>query len=133
MKRVFGVKKEKVPPPSIQDATERINKRGDTVDEKLKKLDVELARYREQIKRTRPGPAQEAVKARAMRILKQKRMSRQYYLPDYLMALLRFCTKCLPCDMVQRYRSKAICITEQANNFSRAMPKNCLWAFAVLR
>ncbi|XP_039024768.1 vacuolar protein sorting-associated protein 60.1-like isoform X1 [Hibiscus syriacus] len=74
MKRVFGVKKDNEPPPSIQDASDRINKRGDTVDEKLKKLDAELSRYKEQIKSTRPGPAQEALKARAMRVLKQKRM-----------------------------------------------------------
>ncbi|KAG8493388.1 hypothetical protein CXB51_010804 [Gossypium anomalum] len=74
MKRVFGVKKDKEPPPSIQDATDRISKRGDTVDEKLKKLDAELSRYKEQIKKTRPGPAQEALKSRAMRVLKQKRM-----------------------------------------------------------
>lgn len=52
----------------------QINKRGETVDEKIKKLDTELARYKEQIKKTRPGPAQEAVKARAMRVLKQRRM-----------------------------------------------------------
>lgn len=44
------------------------------MDEKIKKLDAELTRYREQLKKTRPGPAQEAIKARAMRILKQKRM-----------------------------------------------------------
>ncbi|WOL01769.1 charged multivesicular body protein 5-like [Canna indica] len=74
MRRVFGAKKNKEPPPTIQDATDRINKRGETVDEKIKKLDAELARYKEQIKKTRPGPAQEAVKARAMRVLKQKRM-----------------------------------------------------------
>ncbi|XP_008791033.1 vacuolar protein sorting-associated protein 60.1-like [Phoenix dactylifera] len=74
MRRVFGASKKKDPPPSIQDATDKINKRGDTVDEKIKKLDAELARYKEQIKKTRPGPAQEAVKARAMRVLKQKRM-----------------------------------------------------------
>lgn len=74
MHRIFGVKKQKDPPPSVQDASDRINKRGDTVDEKIKKLDAELARYKEQIKKTRPGPAQEAVKARAMRVLKQKRM-----------------------------------------------------------
>ncbi|XP_059628529.1 vacuolar protein sorting-associated protein 60.2-like [Cornus florida] len=74
MKRVFGVKKEKQPPPSVQDTSDRINKRGETVDEKIKKLDAELARFREQIKKTRPGPAQEAVKARAMRVLKQKRI-----------------------------------------------------------
>ncbi|KAF7820449.1 vacuolar protein sorting-associated protein 60.2 [Senna tora] len=53
---------------------EVITKRGDTVEDKIKKLDVELSRYKEQIKKTRPGPAQEAVKARAMRVLKQKRM-----------------------------------------------------------
>lgn len=74
MRRVFGVKKDKEPPPSLNDATDRINKRGETVDEKIKRLDGELARYKEQIKKTRPGPAQEAVKARAMRVLKQKRM-----------------------------------------------------------
>lgn len=74
MKKIFGVKKEKEPPPSINDASDRINKRGETVDDKIKKLDAELSRYKEQIKRTRPGPAQEAVKARAMRVLKQKRM-----------------------------------------------------------
>jgi charged multivesicular body protein 5 len=104
MKKIFGAKKNKDPPPSIQDATDRvcqsnpllncvlcfsflrqglisslappdqISKRGDTVDEKIKKLDAELARYKEQIKKTRPGPAQEAVKARAMRVLKQRRM-----------------------------------------------------------
>ncbi|CAH1446375.1 unnamed protein product [Lactuca virosa] len=74
MKRVFGVKKDKEPPPSLNEASDRINKRGESVDEKIKQLDGELARYKEQIKRTRPGPTQEAVKARAMRILKQKRM-----------------------------------------------------------
>ncbi|KAG6680452.1 hypothetical protein I3842_13G043700 [Carya illinoinensis] len=74
MKKIFGVKKDKEPPPSINDATDRISKRGETVDEKIKKLDAELSRYKEQIKKTRPGPAQEAIKARAMRVLKQKRM-----------------------------------------------------------
>nr|XP_043632379.1 vacuolar protein sorting-associated protein 60.2-like [Erigeron canadensis] len=74
MRRVFGAKKDKEPPPSLNDASDRINKRGESVDEKIKRLDGELARYKEQIKKTRPGPAQEAVKARAMRVLKQKRM-----------------------------------------------------------
>lgn len=44
------------------------------MEDKVKRLDVELIKYKEQIKRTRPGPAQEAVKARAMRVLKQKKM-----------------------------------------------------------
>ncbi|KAG9133388.1 hypothetical protein Leryth_021698 [Lithospermum erythrorhizon] len=35
---------------------------------------IKNTKYKEQIKKTRPGPALEAVKARAMRVLKQKRM-----------------------------------------------------------
>ncbi|KAF0914593.1 hypothetical protein E2562_030666 [Oryza meyeriana var. granulata] len=78
MKKIFGSKKNQEPPPSIQDATDRISKRGDSVDEKIKKLDAELARYKDQIKKTSPSPAQEPIKARAMRLLKQRRM----YLPN---------------------------------------------------
>ncbi|OIW01737.1 hypothetical protein TanjilG_03875 [Lupinus angustifolius] len=74
MKSVFGGKKNNDLPPSIQDASNNITKRGDTVEEKIKKLHAELNRYKEQIKKTRPGPAQEAVKARAMRVLRQKRI-----------------------------------------------------------
>lgn len=74
MKRLFGASKEKAPPPTVEDASNRINKRGESVDEKIKKLDAELVKYREQIKKTRPGPAQEALKSRAMRILKQRKL-----------------------------------------------------------
>lgn len=51
----------------------QINKRGESVEDKVKRLDAELCKYKDQIKRT-PGPAQEAIKARAMRVLKQKKM-----------------------------------------------------------
>lgn len=44
------------------------------MDEKIKKLDEEVARYKEQIRKARPGPSQEAIKARAIRLLKHKRM-----------------------------------------------------------
>lgn len=67
----------------------QINKRGETVDEKIRKLDTELARYREQIKKTRPGPAQDAIKARAMRVLKQRKMYDIFSLSLYLW------TKCM--------------------------------------
>jgi uncharacterized membrane protein len=66
----------------------QINKRGDTVDEKIRKLDAELVKYKEQIKRTRPGPAQEAVKARAMRLLKQKKMCVCCWFLTYLYLLI---------------------------------------------
>ncbi|XP_031384262.1 vacuolar protein sorting-associated protein 60.2-like isoform X2 [Punica granatum] len=77
MKRVFGVNKEKEKQPpltSIEEASNRSTKRGESVDEKIRKLDAALTRYKEQIKRTRPGPAREAIKARALRALKQKRI-----------------------------------------------------------
>ncbi|KAF8005647.1 hypothetical protein BT93_K0051 [Corymbia citriodora subsp. variegata] len=73
MERAFSAKKEKEPASSVQDASDRMTRRGETIDDKIKKLDAELSRYKEQIKKMRPGPAQEAKKARAMRILKQKR------------------------------------------------------------
>lgn len=40
----------------------------------MKKLDRELFEIREQMKKTRPGPAQNALKQKALRILKQKKM-----------------------------------------------------------
>eukprot|EP00850_Spirogloea_muscicola_P000857 SM000003S11102 [mRNA] locus=s3:941777:943501:+ [translate_table: standard] len=73
MRRVFGVKKEKAPPPTVEEANERLFKRGETVDDKIRKLDAQLAVCRETIKRAR-GPAQDAAKRRALNLLKQKRM-----------------------------------------------------------
>lgn len=74
MKRIFGAKKDKEPKPTLEDAAARITTRGDTLDEKIRKLEVELLRHRDQIKRTRPGAAQEAAKARALRVLRQKKL-----------------------------------------------------------
>lgn len=76
MKRLFSFKKKKAapPPPSVEEASEKMNKRGDVINEKIKKLDAELCIYKEQLKSTRPGPSQNAIKARAMRVLKQKKM-----------------------------------------------------------
>ncbi|KAH0892193.1 hypothetical protein HID58_054622 [Brassica napus] len=48
--------------------------RGESVEDKIKKLGVELCKYREHIQKTRSGPVQQALKARAMRLLKQKKM-----------------------------------------------------------
>ena len=51
-----------------------MEKRGDTLDTKIQKLDKELARYTDQLKKMKPGPAKQAVQKRAMGILKQKKM-----------------------------------------------------------
>lgn len=127
MKRLFGAKKDKPPPPSIDDVTGsvrgtpvptldpragpphpgsrvvavsprltlltflssrvlrpdvplpprsilQLDKRGTTIDDKIKRLDLELAKHREIIKKARTPAAQEAAKRRALTVLKQKRM-----------------------------------------------------------
>ena len=46
-----------------------------TLGDKIKKLDQELFTYREQMKKMRPGtPAHNALKQKALRVLKQKKM-----------------------------------------------------------
>eukprot|EP00884_Botryococcus_braunii_P019896 jgi/Botrbrau1/6590/Bobra.0189s0017.1 len=74
MKRIFGQKKEKPPAPTIEEASARLTTRGDTLDEKIRKLDAQLIQHREAIRKARPGPAQDAAKRRALGVLKQKRL-----------------------------------------------------------
>ena len=40
----------------------------------MRKLDAELVKYKEQMKKMREGPAKEAVKQKALRVLKQKKL-----------------------------------------------------------
>mmetsp|Transcript_4534 Transcript_4534/g.8966 ORF Transcript_4534/g.8966 Transcript_4534/m.8966 type:complete len:199 (+) Transcript_4534:579-1175(+) len=51
-----------------------MDKRGESLDQKIMKLDKELARYTEQMKKMKPGPAKQSVQKRAVAILKQKKM-----------------------------------------------------------
>ena len=70
MPRAFQVLTSPHPPP----AHPQLDKRGATLDDKIKRLDAELAKHRDLIRRARPGPAQEAAKRRALTVLKQKRL-----------------------------------------------------------
>lgn len=74
MKRLFGGKKPTIPAPTMDEAVDKLNTRGDSLDEKIRKLDEQLAKHKDIIKKTRPGPAQEAAKRRALVVLKQKRL-----------------------------------------------------------
>jgi charged multivesicular body protein 5 len=74
MDRLFGKPKEKAPRPTLQDASETMEKRGERQDDRIMKLDKELARYTQQLKTMKPGPAKQQVQKRAMAILKQKKM-----------------------------------------------------------
>jgi len=74
MKRIFGSSKPTTPAISLEDATKKVDSRVEGLDVKIKKLDAELVGYREQLKKTKPGPAQNGIRQRAMRTLKQKKM-----------------------------------------------------------
>lgn len=74
MNRIFGQSKPAAPKATLGDATASMEKRGDTLDQKIMKLDKELARYTDQMKKMKPGPAKTSVQKRALVILKQKKM-----------------------------------------------------------
>ncbi|KIY49410.1 hypothetical protein FISHEDRAFT_65401 [Fistulina hepatica ATCC 64428] len=74
MNRIFGTSSSKKPKPSLQDAIAATDARAASLEVKIKKLDGELARYKEQMSKLRPGPGKNAIQQRALRTLKQKRM-----------------------------------------------------------
>lgn len=77
MKRIFGAKKEQPNAPTLEEATDNLTKRGDVLDEKIRKLDEQLLKHRDNIRKTRPGPAQQAAQQRAMAVLRQKKQYEQ--------------------------------------------------------
>jgi hypothetical protein len=68
MRRIFGAPKKKEPPPTLEQAGANLDSRGTRIDEQIKKLDQQLMQFKDQIKKTRPGPAQEALKRRALTV-----------------------------------------------------------------
>ena len=80
MRRLFGRSDKptaaaaaEAPPPTLEDASTRLEKRGDVIDGRIKKIDDDLLGLRKQILASR-GPTQERLKQRAMQLLKQKKM-----------------------------------------------------------
>ena len=53
MRRIFGARKAKAPAPSLGDASQRLDERTTALDEKIRKLDIELAGYKEKLKKAR--------------------------------------------------------------------------------
>lgn len=74
MNRLFGRAKPKEPPPSLTDCIAGVDSRADTAEKKIAKLDAELKKYKDQMVKMREGPAKNAVKAKALRVLKQRKM-----------------------------------------------------------
>jgi len=75
MNRIFGSSSSsRKPRPTLQDAISSTDTRVASIEVKVKKLDGELVRYKEQMAKLRNGPGKDAVQQRALRTLKQKRM-----------------------------------------------------------
>lgn len=73
MNRLFGKGNPKAPPPNLGDAIANVDSRADSIDKKIAKLEAELVKYKDQMKKMREGPAKNAVKGKALRVLKQKK------------------------------------------------------------
>lgn len=74
MNRLFGRGKPKEPPPNLTDCISNVDSRSESIEKKIAKLDAELIKYKDQMKKMREGPAKNSVKQKAMRVLKQKKM-----------------------------------------------------------
>ncbi|XP_041817605.1 charged multivesicular body protein 5 [Chelmon rostratus] len=74
MNRIFGSSKPKAPPPNLADCIGNVDSRSESIDKKISRLDAELVKYKDQMKKMRDGPSKNMVKQKAMRVLKQKRM-----------------------------------------------------------
>merc|ERR1711910_241331 len=61
------------PPPNLGDCVANVDSRAESVDKKVARLDSELNKYKQQMSKMRDGPAKNAVKQKALRLLKQKK------------------------------------------------------------
>jgi len=73
MNRLFGSGKPKAPPPNLADCVANVDSRAESVDKKVSRIDAELNKYKQQMSKMREGPAKNAVKQKALRLLKQKK------------------------------------------------------------
>ncbi len=73
MNRIFGTKQPKAPPPDLNECVQNIDSRSDSIEKKIGKLDQELAKYKDQMGKMREGPGKNAVKQKALRVLKQRK------------------------------------------------------------
>ncbi|KAG1815628.1 Snf7 family [Suillus subaureus] len=74
MNRIFGSSSSKKPKSTLQDAINATDARVASVEVKIKKLDGELFRYKEQMSKLRSGPGKNAIQQRALRVLQQKKL-----------------------------------------------------------
>lgn len=61
-------------PSIIPCLNSQVDSRAESIDKKVQRLEQELVKYKDQMKKMRDGPAKNAVKQKALRVLKQKKM-----------------------------------------------------------
>ena len=61
MNRLFGGAKKKAPPPNLTDAIGGVDSRAESIEKKIGKLELELKKYRDQMKKMRDGPSKVCV------------------------------------------------------------------------
>ncbi|RKO84421.1 Snf7-domain-containing protein [Blyttiomyces helicus] len=132
MNRIFGTAK-KVPPPSIVDAISSTDGRVDSVEVKMRKLDAELMKYREQMRTMREGPAKNAVKQKAMRVLKQKKLMTTENLKNTLVTVdaMKYANKELKnqykkinITKIERMQDEMEDLMEQANDIQETLGRS---------
>lgn len=57
MNRLFGGARKKAPPPNLTDCIANVDSRGESIEKKISKLDLELKKYKDQMKKMRDGPS----------------------------------------------------------------------------
>lgn len=73
MNRLFG-SKNTAPKPSLTDAQGNIDSRVSSMDVKLAKINAELGTYQQKMSRMRDGPGKNALKQKALKLLRQRKM-----------------------------------------------------------
>jgi charged multivesicular body protein 5 len=58
----------------LRSLSSQLEKRIAFIEEKIRKLEAETLKYKDQMSKLRPGPAQTAIKKRALQALKQKKL-----------------------------------------------------------
>uniref|UniRef100_A0AAX7VH07 Charged multivesicular body protein 5 n=1 Tax=Astatotilapia calliptera TaxID=8154 RepID=A0AAX7VH07_ASTCA len=57
MNRIFGKGKANGPPPNLTDCIGSVDSRAESIDKKIARLDAELVKYKDQMKKMRDGPS----------------------------------------------------------------------------
>lgn len=53
MNRLFGRGKTKEPPPNLNDCIANVDSRAESIEKKIARLDAELIKYKDQMKKVR--------------------------------------------------------------------------------